>query len=461
MAPYVATGSVAALDHFETVTIGETKVIMRQSEEYGDQASVFAIMLAGHGQQKPDEAHCAHVAEHTVFRNLVKHPDALIDWVLKVDSSGTSPWILCNGWTGVDHTQFNLTVPGECLPEALERLINGMFPEAVDRKVYDTDMDSRLKSELNYMTTHQVSAPLNAFHAHFFQGTPYCQQVFSVPVTQVTPDQVLSFMRREYSSSRLVLVLVGNFDKQVTLETLRQLINDIPSEPRPITPDVKLNLPSLSTVILPVQYPLLMLGFGCDSVTKEDAPLLLAAMHIAVARLASQPPQGFQTSDFMNALLNAAHVEGCFVTYAANPRMELSQSQLEEQARLISQAAKEAFLNLTVTEASEEELSLPPLSVAMPVPEMPQTLTDALERGLPETPGAADIRMTGMESDELASAVRDIAAKYQGNLQYTVLIVKPKNVAGLIIALGVGLAILAIVILTLLSYRKARIRDLP
>lgn len=461
VAPYPATGSVAALDKFETIMIGETRVIMRQSEEYGNQASVFAIMLAGHGQQKAGEAHCAHVAEHTVFRNPVNHPDALIDWVVKTDSSGADPWVSCNGWTGVDHTQFNLTVPGERLPEALERLLNGIFPEAIDRTAYDTEMDNRLKSELNYMTTHQVSAPLNAFHGHFFQGTPYDQQVFAVPVTQVMPERVLTFMKREYSSSRLVLVLAGNFDKEAVLDTLQQLIDDVPLEPRPVTPDIKLSLPPLSTITLPVQYPLLMLGFGCDSVTTDDAPLLLAAMHVAIARLAAQPPEGFFTSDFANDLLYSVHVNGCYVTYTADPRLGLSQRQLEEQARLMTQTAKEVFLNLTVAEASDEELSLPPLSVTLPVPEMPQTLTDAFERGALEIPGAADTRMTGMEGHELASAVQNTAAKYQGNLQYTVLIVRPKNVAGLIMALGAGLAIVAIVIFTLRSYRKAPSRDLP
>jgi predicted Zn-dependent peptidase len=156
MAPSTATASIASPGQVETVSIGGAKVLMCQSEEYGDQASVFAIMLAGHGQQTPDEAHCAHVAEHTVFRNLTKYPEALVDWVWNVDRSGANPWILCNGWTGVDHTQFNLTVPGECLPEALGRLIDGMFPEAIDRDAYATEMDSRLKGELDYMTTHQV-----------------------------------------------------------------------------------------------------------------------------------------------------------------------------------------------------------------------------------------------------------------------------------------------------------------
>jgi hypothetical protein len=309
------------------------------------------------------------------------------------------------------------------------------------------------------MTTHQVSAPLNAFHAHFWQGTPYCQQVFSVPVTQVTPDQVLTFMRREYSSSRLTLVLVGNFDKKIALDSLRQLLEDVPIEPKPSTPEAKLNLPPLSTAVLPVQTPLLMLGFGCDSVTKEDAPLLLAAMQIAVARLAAQPPEGFQTSDFSNELLQSTQVNGCLVTYAANPRRELGQSQLEEQALLISQAAKQVFLNLTLTEASEEELSFQPLSVSVPTPEMPQTLMDAYELGLREIPVAADIGLPGLGNHELASAIRDIAAKYQGNLQYTVLIVKPKNVAGLVIALVAGLAVVAMALLTLFRRRKATDRD--
>lgn len=57
-------GNAIASGEFEIVMLGETKVLLRESDEYCDEASVFAIMLAGNGHQKEDETHCAHVAEH-------------------------------------------------------------------------------------------------------------------------------------------------------------------------------------------------------------------------------------------------------------------------------------------------------------------------------------------------------------------------------------------------------------
>lgn len=157
--PFASAGTLIT-DEFETVMIGETKVLMRQTDEYGDQASIFAIMLAGHGQQKPSETHCAHVAEHTVFRNPAKDESALGDWVGKVNSSNKLAWLPYNGWTGVDHTQFEVTVPSEYIPEALERLLGGLFPESVDKTAYDKEMNSRLKNELQYMTTNHNPASL-------------------------------------------------------------------------------------------------------------------------------------------------------------------------------------------------------------------------------------------------------------------------------------------------------------
>lgn len=74
-----ASASTLTTDEFETAMIGNTKVLMRQTDEYGEQASIFAIMLVGHGQQEPNEAHCAHVAEHTAFRNPAKDGNALGD----------------------------------------------------------------------------------------------------------------------------------------------------------------------------------------------------------------------------------------------------------------------------------------------------------------------------------------------------------------------------------------------
>lgn len=49
-----ASASTLTTDEFETAMIGNTKVLMRQTDEYGEQASIFAIMLVGHGQQEPN-----------------------------------------------------------------------------------------------------------------------------------------------------------------------------------------------------------------------------------------------------------------------------------------------------------------------------------------------------------------------------------------------------------------------
>ncbi len=455
--PLAPCASALTQDEFETVMIGETKIIMRQTDEYGNQASIFAIMLAGHGQQRPDEAHCAHVAEHTVFRNPEKDEDALGDWVVKANSSSTPDWLLYNGWTGVDHTQFEITVPGEQIPEALERLLWGLFPEKIDKTAYDKEINSRLKSELQYMTTNELATPFHAFNEHFYQGTPYCQNLFSVPVTQVKPEKVSEFMAREYSSSRLVIVLAGNFDQEAALAALQNSVSRVPIEPRPAPPKVNLSLPPVAAVELTaVKHPLLMLGIGSDRVKPEDVGLISTAMRIALGRLASQPPDGFTASPSLLSLLRNSQSQGLLVSY--EPKERLAAEQLEDQAESLSPAAKEVLHDLAVAGPTREEVApfLQEYDMEAGFQEnTPRTLIAAFLRGRQEIPGIDDLSLQGITEEKLAAALQNAVARYEGSLQYTVLAVMPGKTPILAIAVGIGLAIVIIAAFVVLRRRMA------
>ncbi len=441
---------------FAEVMVGKVKVLLRQTDAYGDQVSVFAIMLAGHGHQKAGEAHCAHLAEHMVFRNPTVKRIALIDWVGGVGDVTQGIWTLCNGWTGHDYTQYELTVPGQHLPEAIKRLVQGLFPGNINSTAYYNEVYTNVRRELNYMTSHQLAAPYNAFQDHFFQGTPYCQQLFQVAVTDVAPSQVLEFMQREYSASRLIIVLVGNFDKDAALAALEESIAAVPEEPEPLVPVVNLKLPAIAHVKLAaLQRPILMLGAGSSLAKQEDAPLLSALMNIALGRLASQPPPGLQTAESLRSVLRNSAVSGYLVGYELD--LGTRQAQLQAQATMLTQVASEIFADLALAGPTEAEVAMlaSDTSGSANLPEnVPRTLIDAWLRGMEELPWRSAGPIRKMSQAELVSALREVAFRYEPSLQYSVMIVQPAAKFSPVVAIAAALSILAAVIILVLRRRR-------
>lgn len=180
-------------------------------------------------------------------------------------------------------------------------------------------MRNRLQHELHYMTTNDLAAPFHAFNEHFYQGTPYSQGMFRVPVTQVSAEQVLEFMTREYSASRLVITIVGHFAREATLAALADAIQNITLEPRPILPQVELKLPPIAISETTVtKQPLLMLGFGTAAKATTDTVFLTAAIQIALGRLAEQPPPGFTVIPSLLGRMSSGTTRGLLISYEAS-----------------------------------------------------------------------------------------------------------------------------------------------
>ena len=460
-------GKATASGEFETVMIGDTKILICMSDDYNGEASVFAVMLAGHGYQKPDETHCAHVAEHMVFRNPTLDGIALSDWVSELGTGNGEVQAIYNGWTGPDHTHFEITVPGEHFPEALTRLVAGMFPDSIEPAAYSDEMNTRLKPELGYMTTNPVAAPLNAFNAQFYRSTVYCEPIFDVWVGQVKRGNVLDYMKREYSSSRLVITLVGDFDKEAALNAISDAIKEVPLEPVPVVPKVRLNLPPVTSFKCEqAKRAVCMLGVGVDAIDDDDVPFVSAIMSIASGRLWSHPPDGFCVSESLSGTLQTAASQGLMVSYEATRR--IGRSELEAQAEMLSQAARVIFSSLAAEGPAREEVAelsagLVEEGAEFDVPgHLPRTLFEAWLRGIREIPGIGmqpfQTPMKGMSEEELTAALRDTVSRYRERLQFTVVIVEPGSMFSPLMAIGGALAVLAVAGFLVWRRREAKQR---
>jgi len=460
-------GKATASAEFETVMIGDTKILIRESDEYSGEASVFAVMLAGQGHQEPDETHCAHVAEHMAFRNPTLDGVALGGWVSGLGTGGGIQ-MMYNGWTGPDHTQFEMTIPGEHLPEALTRLVAGLFPDAIDAAAYSAEIKTRLVPELRHMTTDPLSAPLNAFNVQFYRSTVYSEPRFDVWVGQVKPDNVLTYMKREYSSSRLIITLVGDFDKEAALNAISDAVNEVPSEPGPVVPEVRLDPPPITSFKCEKRKnAMCMLGVGVDSIDDEDLPFVSTILRIALVRLRSQPLDGFSVSESMLGFIQTAASQGLMISYEATRK--IGQSEIQAQAEVLSPAAKAVFSSLANEGPAHEEVAelLAWSSEEGAEPEMPgrvpRTLFEAWWRGIREIPGQEvhfiQVPTEGMSEEELTAVLMDTASRYEGRLQFMAMTVEPGSVFSPLLAIGGALAVLAVAGFLVWRRRGARARE--
>lgn len=266
--------NVALFDpgEFRRIEVSGALLLFRESPYRGEQGSVFAIMLAGRGDQGPGETHFAHIAEHQVFKNTVRAsgvPD-LISWVLERRG-------IVNGWTGFCHTQFELTVRSEDVPEAVGRLARDLFSPTKDASMYSFEMYQHLVPELEHMITDELSAPLNAFQMQMLAGTPYFEELFGVKVSNMLFRDVDAWRAREYCPERLMMVVEAKVDEQAVIDAFRGALAEAAerglTQVQPEARNVTLTPPQSGELYLP----------------KLEMPTYLAAAHYTVLCVIETP----------------------------------------------------------------------------------------------------------------------------------------------------------------------------
>lgn len=117
---------------------------------------------------------------------------------------------------------------------------------------------------------------------------------------------------------------------------------------------------------------------------------------------------------------------------------------------------KEVFYNLATAGPTMEEVA--PFLAEMDTAELqsnaPRTLIAAFLRGLLEIPGMSNLPTLGMTEEELASSLQRVMEKYEGDFQCTALVVAPGKTPIIPLAMGIGLAIVAIATFATLRRKK-------
>jgi hypothetical protein len=126
-------------------------------------------------------------------------PLELLEQFRRSKVRGVAVYSYYNGYTGLDSTMFWLVGPNPSLPSVLTAFLDSLFSHPIAR---DASWDNEIKRssrEVSNITTHEMHATANRARLALLKGTPYAELMFETALSDVKPEAVSEFMRREYS----------------------------------------------------------------------------------------------------------------------------------------------------------------------------------------------------------------------------------------------------------------------
>jgi len=158
------------------------------------------------------EAGLAHVLEHMLFKGTARRGVGEI--ARAIEAAGGE----INAWTSFDNTVYYVVLASRYFETGLDVLVDAIRNSAFDPNELSRELEVVLEEikRSQDIPARQVSNTLfeTAFGVH-----PYRRPVigFESSVRALTRDQVAAFHRRHYRPERMVLVAVGDFEREQAL----------------------------------------------------------------------------------------------------------------------------------------------------------------------------------------------------------------------------------------------------
>jgi zinc protease len=262
-----------------TLTNGMRVVLVRN--RLAPVVTVEANFLVG-GDETPDGfPGTAHAEEHMAFRGCTGM-SADQTAAIYAQLGGEN-----NADTQQNITQYFATVPAADLDVALEA--EAKCVAGVDNSPAEWDKE---RGAIEQEVSRDLSNPTYKFIARLnedmFAGTPYAHDPLGTrPSFDKTTAKMLDdFYKTWYTPSNAILIVVGDFDPDVTLAKIHQLFDPLPPHAIPPHPAVNLQPVKAETFTLDSNLPY-VLGFVSYRLPGTDSPDFAAA-NILADVLASQ-----------------------------------------------------------------------------------------------------------------------------------------------------------------------------
>jgi zinc protease len=357
VAPRAASGETAGAPAVEKLPNGLTLIV--QQHRAADIVAVHLWVATGVRYESPDTLGHSHFQEHMLFKGTDTFGPGHIDRTLE-GTGGRS-----NAFTGADYTTYQMLVPSEATPKAIELLDAMMFRSAFDPKEVDAERQV-ISEESRIETDTPRSALVRQLYGMVFTGHPYGWPVLGTPATMkaATRENLKAFNRRFYTPENMTLTVVGPVD----VRTIRTMVDRTfgkrarsgytpPAAPTlaPLTEVVR------RTVERPEQQAYLALGWQAPRLADRDSLLLDLLATILAGSESSRLATTLRDSERLvtrismsNTTLQLAGILYVQAQLEAGDVEKVERRILEEVARLQADGPTEEERELAVTKAESD-----------------------------------------------------------------------------------------------------------
>ena len=190
----------------------KVRIVFRQTASDVLYSGVY-IGVGSRDEQGPEEG-IAHFIEHSIFKGTEHRRSYHI--LNRIDGVGGE----LNAFTTKEETCIYATSLSEHLERCLELFSDILFHSTFPEKELQKEKDVVLE-EINSYKDAPADQIYDDFEEYILLGHPLSHNILGTPknVRHFSPDVIREFMRRNYTTDRMVITVVGNvkFDKLVRL----------------------------------------------------------------------------------------------------------------------------------------------------------------------------------------------------------------------------------------------------
>ncbi len=226
----------------------------------------------GSANESEKEAGITHVIEHMIFKGTHRRKTGEI--ARSVESSGGN----INAYTTFDRTVYFIEIESSHFDTALDVLL-----DALQNSLFDPAELEREKEVILEEYRRSLDLPNRqlswAMHDLSYKVHPYRRPIigYEATIRSFDRDDILKYMDKWYTPDNVVLVSVGDFDRDEALKKIRMLVKNLPDRPgespwRPVEPE---QLSPRSKVIRSnVQQAYMDMSWHIPSMTNPHIPSL-------------------------------------------------------------------------------------------------------------------------------------------------------------------------------------------
>src|SRR5215510_9092771 len=305
--------------------------VVIQEDHFAPVVAIQIWVKAGSADETPDVAGAAHVHEHMIFKGTARRPVGAI--AAEVESSGGH----INAFTTADHTVYHLILASRHFATGLDIIADAMQHATFDSHELGKELQVVMEEWKRGEDSPTSRAATELFRLTY-TAHPYGRPVigYRETIEALNRERVLNFYQRWYHPNNMILVIVGDIDREAARqEVLRAFTNrpavSLPVRPR--TPEPPQQGLRLSVVDMNVEEFYLYLAFPLPPATHEDVFALDLLSYILGGGESSRLVQTLQADkelvNWISAYAYTPQDPGLFIVAAALEQDKV-RSTLEE-----------------------------------------------------------------------------------------------------------------------------------